>query len=81
MLIGEVRYVWPDMTSPRAQIEFSSFSSALYLTDLTAIVRWVNKDDAEPNIGVLIPSFQIPEPGKKLDLMYWIKVGDWHFLG
>ncbi|WOO81065.1 ATP-dependent DNA helicase II subunit 2 [Vanrija pseudolonga] len=74
MLIGEVRYVWPDMTSPRAQIEFSSFASALYLTDLTAIVRWVNKDDSEPTIGVLIPSFQIPEPGKKLDLMYWIKL-------
>ncbi|KAL1411229.1 ATP-dependent DNA helicase yku80 [Vanrija albida] len=74
MLIGETRYVWPDMTSPKAQIEFSSFASALFLTDLTAIVRWVNKDDAEPSIGVLIPSFQIPEPGKKLDLMYWIKL-------
>lgn len=74
MLIGEVRYVWPDTTSPKAQIQFSSFVSALITTGMAALVRWVLKDDAEPHIGVCIPQQDFPGEDRKLDLMYWIKL-------
>lgn len=74
MLIGEVRYLWPDLTSPKAQIQFSSFVSALITTDLVAITRFVTKDLAEPALGVAIPEVEYLGDGKRLDLMYWIKV-------
>lgn len=74
MLIGDVRYLWPDLTSPKAQIQFSSFVSALYTTELVAITRFVAKDGAEPQIGVAIPKMEFLGDDKRLDLMYWIRV-------
>lgn len=66
--------MWPDISSPKAQIQFSSFVSALITTGMAALVRWVLKDDAEPHIGVCIPQQDFPGEDKKLDLMYWIKL-------
>lgn len=74
MLIGEVRYLWPDLTSPKAQIQFSSFVSALFTTGLVAITRFVAKDMAEPSLGVAIPQIDYQGDDKRLDLMFWIKV-------
>lgn len=74
MLIGEVRFMWPDLTSPKAQIQFSSFVSALITTGFAALVRWVLKDDAEPHIGICIPQQDFPGDDRRLDLMYWIKL-------
>ncbi|KAL7422191.1 ATP-dependent DNA helicase yku80 [Cryptotrichosporon argae] len=72
-LIGEVRFVWPDLTSPRGQIQFSSLVTAMVLRDMVAVVRWVNKDDSEPAIGVCVPAQEFDD-GKQLDYMFWVKL-------
>jgi len=74
MFMGEVRYMWPDITNPKAQIQWSSLVSALITTDFVAITRWVLKDGSPPDIGVCIPQQEFPGDGKKLDLMYWVKL-------
>jgi ATP-dependent DNA helicase 2 subunit 2 len=74
MLMGEVRFVWPDMTSPKAQIQFSSLVEGMYLREMVAVVRWVLKDLADPVIGVCVPEMDFPGDDKRLDYMYWIKV-------
>ena len=56
MFIGEVRYMWPDLTSPKAEIQWSSLVSALMTTDMVAITRWVLKDLSPPDVGVCIPA-------------------------
>lgn len=73
MLIGEVRYLWPDLKSAKAQIQFSSFVSALVTTGMVAITRWVNKDGSPPEIGVCIPRQEFGDE-TRLDLMYWIRL-------
>jgi ATP-dependent DNA helicase 2 subunit 2 len=72
--MGEVRFVWPDMTSPKGQIQFSSLVTALVLREMVAVVRWVLKDQAEPVIGICIPEQDFPDAGKRLDFLFWIKV-------
>ncbi|GMK57801.1 hypothetical protein CspeluHIS016_0406350 [Cutaneotrichosporon spelunceum] len=74
MLIGEVRYLWPDLGSSRAQIQFSAFVSALFTTGLVAITRFVTRDNAEPALGVAIPQIDYLGDDKRLDLMYWIRL-------
>jgi hypothetical protein len=70
-----VRYIWPDMGSPRGQIQFSALVTALILREMVAVVRWVLKDQSEPVLGVCIPEQDFPDTGKRLDYMFWIKVG------
>ncbi|TFK47939.1 SPOC domain-like protein [Heliocybe sulcata] len=53
--MGEVYYVWADPSSPQQQVAFSSIVQAMFERDLMAIARWVNKDGAEPKMGVLYP--------------------------
>lgn len=72
--MGEVRFVWPDISSPKGQIQFSSFVTALILREMVAVVRWVVKDQSEPVIGICIPEQDFPDTGKRLDFMFWIKV-------
>ncbi|CAK9782753.1 SPOC domain-like protein [Cutaneotrichosporon oleaginosum] len=74
MLMGEVRYLWPDMSSKRAQIQFSAFVSALYTTSLVAITRFVARDYAEPVLGVAFPEMDYRGENQRLDLMYWIRL-------
>ena len=77
LLMGEVRFVWPDMTSPKAQIAFGSLVDAMYLRDVVAIVRWVLKNNGDPVIGLCIPMVDNPgEEGQemRLNYMYWVRV-------
>lgn len=73
-LMGEVRYIWPDVTSDRAQIQFSSLVQAMKEKDMAAVVRWVLKDKADPVVGLCVPEIVEVDDEKKLDFMYWIKV-------
>ena len=72
--MGEVRFMWPDLTSPKAQIQFSSLVEGMYLRGMAAVVRWVLKDQAEPTIGLCVPEFNYPGDDKRLDYMFWVKV-------
>lgn len=72
--MGEVRFVWPDLTDSRAQIKFSSFVAGLVLREMVAVVRWVLKDQAEPVIGVCIPEQDFPGDDKRLDFLFWVRV-------
>ncbi|WVR05055.1 hypothetical protein IAU60_002067 [Kwoniella sp. DSM 27419] len=74
LLMGEVRFVWPDLTSPKAQIQFSSLVEGMELRGMCAVVRWVLKDRAEPTIGLCLPCMDFPGDGKRLDFMYWVKL-------
>jgi ATP-dependent DNA helicase 2 subunit 2 len=73
-LIGEVRYVWPDTTSAKAQIQFASLIEAMKNKNMSAVVRWVLKDQAEPVIGICVPMHEFPGEGKRIDYMFWVKV-------
>jgi ATP-dependent DNA helicase 2 subunit 2 len=69
-----VRFVWPDITSPKAEIQFSSLVQGMQLRAMAAVVRWVLKDQAEPVIGVCVPMMDFPGDEKRLDYMFWVKV-------
>nr|ODN81269.1 hypothetical protein L203_05775 [Cryptococcus depauperatus CBS 7841] len=72
-LMGEVRYVWPDLTSPKAQIEFSALVEAMEDRQMCAVVRWVLRDQAEPVLGACVPVIQ-KTGDEVLDYMYWVKL-------
>ncbi|CAD6581135.1 MAG: ATP-dependent DNA helicase II subunit 2 [Tremellales sp. Tagirdzhanova-0007] len=74
LLMGEVRFVWPDLTSKKAQIQFSSLVEGMHLRDMVAVVRWVLKDQAEPTIGLCVPEFNFPGEDKRLDYMFWVQL-------
>nr|XP_019042867.1 hypothetical protein I302_08576 [Kwoniella bestiolae CBS 10118]OCF21797.1 hypothetical protein I302_08576 [Kwoniella bestiolae CBS 10118] len=74
LLMGEVRFVWPDLTSPKGQIQFSALVEGMELRGMCAVVRWVLKDQAEPVIGLCLPAMDFPGEGKRLDFMYWVKL-------
>nr|XP_019013387.1 uncharacterized protein I206_01453 [Kwoniella pini CBS 10737]OCF52168.1 hypothetical protein I206_01453 [Kwoniella pini CBS 10737] len=74
LLMGEVRFVWPDLTSPKGQIQFSALVEGMELRGMCAVVRWVLKDQAEPVIGLCLPAMDFPGEGKRLDYMYWVKL-------
>ncbi|WWD15786.1 hypothetical protein CI109_100210 [Kwoniella shandongensis] len=74
LLMGEVRFIWPDLTSPKAQIQFSSLVEGMELRGMCAVVRWVLKDRAEPSIGLCVPSMDYPGEDKRLDYMFWVKL-------
>jgi hypothetical protein len=42
--------------------------------NMSAVVRWVLKDQAEPVIGICVPMFEFPGEGKRIDYMFWAKV-------
>jgi ATP-dependent DNA helicase 2 subunit 2 len=42
--------------------------------EMSAVVRWVLKDQAEPVIGICVPMFEFPGDGKRIDYMFWVKV-------
>ncbi|ODO03484.1 hypothetical protein L198_02331 [Cryptococcus wingfieldii CBS 7118] len=54
-LMNEVKYIWPEITKPKAQIQFSALVEALVERKSCAIVRWVNGDKSEPMIGAAWP--------------------------
>lgn len=72
--MGEVRFIWPDTTTAKGQIQFSSLVEAMALSDMVAIVRWVLKDQADPVIGLCAAEMDYPGVDKRLDYMYWVKV-------
>jgi hypothetical protein len=43
---------------------------------MSAVVRWVLKDQAEPVIGICVPMYEFPGDGKRIDYMFWAKVSD-----
>jgi ATP-dependent DNA helicase 2 subunit 2 len=53
--MGEVYYVWADPGAVQQQIAMSSVVQAMYEKNVMAIARWVNRDDADPKMGVLAP--------------------------
>lgn len=73
LLMGEVRFIWPDLTSPKAQVKFSSLVEGMYLRGMVAVVRWVLKDQTDPTIGLCVPEFNYPGDEKRLDYMFWVK--------
>lgn len=42
--------------------------------NMSAVVRWVLKDQAEPVIGICVPMYEYPGDGTRLDYMLWVKV-------
>jgi hypothetical protein len=44
--------------------------------NMSAVVRWVLKDQAEPVIGICVPMFEFPGEGKRIDYMFWAKVSE-----
>ncbi|CAE6456567.1 unnamed protein product [Rhizoctonia solani] len=66
--IGEVQYIYADVGSSRAQVAFSSIVHAMFKQGLMALVRWVNRDDSDPKMGVCKA-----EPGE-VDYMMWVQV-------
>lgn len=42
--------------------------------NMSAVVRWVLKDQAEPVIGICVPMHEFPGEGKRIDYMFWAKV-------
>lgn len=78
-LIGEARYVWPDLLSPKAQIQFSALIEAMHDRKMCAVTRWVMKDGGEPTLGACVPVIEnkgADEEGKPsiLPYMYWLKL-------
>ncbi|OXH40668.1 ATP-dependent DNA helicase 2 subunit 2 [Cryptococcus neoformans] len=78
-LIGEARYVWPDLLSPKAQIQFSALIEAMHDRKMCAVTRWVLKDGGEPTLGACVPVIEnkgADEEGKPsiLPYMYWLKL-------
>ena len=69
-----MRYVWPDTSNAKAQIQFASLIEAMKNKSMSAVVRWVLKDQAEPVIGICVPMFEFPGEGKRIDYMFWAKV-------
>ncbi|KAJ1310918.1 hypothetical protein OPQ81_009430 [Rhizoctonia solani] len=66
--MGEVQYIYADVGSSRAQVAFSSIVHAMFKKGLMALVRWVNREDSDPKIGVCKA-----EPGE-VDCMMWVQV-------
>jgi ATP-dependent DNA helicase 2 subunit 2 len=66
--MGEVQYIYADVGSSRAQVAFSSIVHAMFKQGLMALVRWVNRDDSDPKMGVCKA-----EPGE-VDYMMWVQV-------
>ncbi len=72
--MGEVRFIWPDLKSPKGQIQFSSLVEAMALRGMCAVVRWVLRENGEPTVGLCVPEFEYPGEDKRLDYMFWVKV-------
>ncbi|KAG8758277.1 ATP-dependent DNA helicase II subunit 2 [Ceratobasidium sp. 423] len=66
--MGEIQYIYADVGSSRAQVAFSSIVHAMFKKHLMALVRWVNRDDSDPKMGVCRA-----EPGE-VDCMMWVQV-------
>lgn len=75
LFIGEVQFIWPELNNPRAQIQFSSFVQALQARKYCALVRWVNKDNSAPRIGLCFAESDNTDDEKPLEYMYWVQVG------
>lgn len=72
--MGEVRFVWPDTTTAKSQIQFSSLVEGMHLRRMCAVVRWVTKENSEPALGICVPDFNFPGDDKRLDYMFWCQV-------
>ncbi|TYJ53339.1 hypothetical protein B9479_006054 [Cryptococcus floricola] len=73
-LMNEVKYIWPEITKPKAQIQFSALVEALVERKSCAIVRWVNGDKSEPMIGAAWPMVEHLDGERVLDYMYWARL-------
>ncbi|KAK4688057.1 ATP-dependent DNA helicase 2 subunit 2, partial [Tremellales sp. Uapishka_1] len=73
-LMGEVRYIWPELKSPKAQIQFSSLVQAMHEKDMVAVVRWVLKDNGDPVVGMCVPQFAVTGLDQRIDYMFWVKL-------
>ncbi|KZT24684.1 SPOC domain-like protein [Neolentinus lepideus HHB14362 ss-1] len=67
--MGEVYYVWADPNQPQQQVALSSIVQVMDKEGVMAIARWVNKDGAEPKMGVLCPSVF-----EKVDCLLWVQM-------
>ncbi|KEP54595.1 putative ATP-dependent DNA helicase II subunit 2, related protein [Rhizoctonia solani 123E] len=66
--MSEVQYIYADIGSSRAQVAFSSIVHAMFKKGFMAVVRWVNRDDSDPKMGVCKA-----EPGE-VDYMMWVQI-------
>ncbi|CUA73760.1 ATP-dependent DNA helicase II subunit 2 [Rhizoctonia solani] len=66
--LGEVQYIYADVGSSRAQVAFSSIVHAMFKKGFMAVVRWVNRDDSDPKMGICKA-----EPGEA-DYMMWVQI-------
>ena len=70
LAIGEVQYVWADPASPLQQVALSSIIKAMAsYKNSVAIARWVNRDGAEPKMGILQPMTD-----ESVDYFLWVQV-------
>jgi ATP-dependent DNA helicase 2 subunit 2 len=69
--MGEVYYVWADPGAVQQQIAMSSVVQAMYEKNVMAIARWVNRDDADPKMGVLAPCVF-----ESVDCFLWTQVSE-----
>jgi ATP-dependent DNA helicase 2 subunit 2 len=67
--MSEVQFLWPDTSSGKAQVEFSSIVQAMHKKDLVAVSRWVTRDHGDPKMGILIPRLW-----GNIDSLSWVQV-------
>lgn len=67
--MSEVQYIWADPASASQQVALSSIAQAMEKKQVMAIARWVNKDGADPKMGVLSPSIF-----ENVDCLLWVQV-------
>lgn len=67
--MSEVQYIWADPASASQQVALSSIAQAMEQKQVMAIARWVNKDGADPKMGVLSPSIF-----ENVDCLLWVQV-------
>lgn len=69
LAMGEVQYVWADPASPLQQAALSSIIKAMEERNTVAIARWVNRDGADPKMGILKPMVDM-----SVDYFLWVQV-------
>ena len=65
--MGEVQYIWPDLTNGEYQVSFSSIVQAMLARNVVAIARFVSRDDMDPRMGLLVP-----REFEKIDCFLWL---------
>ncbi len=68
--MGEVYFLWSDPDSTKSQIVFSSLVQGMRAENRTMLVRWVQKADAAPRVGMA--AAQVTPDG--LEYMCWVQL-------